>query len=60
LLWGRSALVTTFEEARSLFNEGMTAFNSALSFYTLDGWVTEHVHTLLDISTMYRYALVFA
>ncbi|GFR52201.1 hypothetical protein Agub_g14740, partial [Astrephomene gubernaculifera] len=52
--WGPAALASNFEAARELFNTGMPYFKSALSYYQLDGWVTEHVNILMDMSNMYR------
>eukprot|EP00198_Chlamydomonas_reinhardtii_P008976 XP_001698313.1 predicted protein [Chlamydomonas reinhardtii] len=50
--WGASALVTTFEAARELLNTGMPFFKAALAYYQLDGWVTDHVGILMDMSNM--------
>ncbi len=55
LPWGPAALAPTFEAARELFNAAMPRFKAALSYYLLDGWVTEHVNILMDMSNMYRH-----
>jgi hypothetical protein len=55
LLWGAGALVATFEGARALFNAAMPRFAAALAHYQLDGWVTEHVQILFDMSNLYRW-----
>ncbi|KAG2449609.1 hypothetical protein HYH02_005142 [Chlamydomonas schloesseri] len=52
--WGAAALATDFESARELLNTGMPFFKAALSYYQLDGWVTDHVGILMDMSNMYR------
>jgi len=54
LAWGAAALTSSFEGARELFNSSMTHFKAALTFYELDGWVTEHCNILMDISNLYR------
>eukprot|EP00983_Pelagomonas_calceolata_P036136 1130654-Pelagomonas_calceolata.AAC.2 len=48
LPWGVSALATSFETARDLFNAAIPRFNASLEYYKLDGWVTEHVTTQLE------------
>lgn len=42
---------------RDLFNAAMPRFNSAVEYYKLDGWVTEHVSIQLEVSNMYRWVL---
>jgi hypothetical protein len=32
----------------------MTHFKAALEYYQLDGWVTEHVNILMEMSNMFR------
>ncbi|GFH18550.1 uncharacterized protein HaLaN_15374 [Haematococcus lacustris] len=54
LHWGVAALAQDFATARTIFNAGMVEYNMALAYYQLDGWVTEHVHTLMDVSNMFR------
>lgn len=56
LVWGEAALAKTFEQARDLFNAGMTHYKKALEYYELDGWVTEHCNTQMEISNLYRHA----
>ncbi|MEW5303813.1 MAG: hypothetical protein WDW36_006468 [Sanguina aurantia] len=57
--WGRSALATDFASARELFNPAMAHFKKALEYYLLDGWVTEHIETLMDQSNLYRCLAAF-
>ncbi|GIM16325.1 hypothetical protein Vretimale_18959, partial [Volvox reticuliferus] len=52
--WGQEALAANFEAARELLNTGMPYFKEALSYYQLDGWVTDHVGIIMDMSNMYR------
>ncbi|KAF5833677.1 KIF-1 binding protein C terminal-domain-containing protein [Dunaliella salina] len=59
LPWGVSALATTFEAARDLFNAAIPRFNAALEYYKLDGWVTEYVTTQLEVSNLYRVLAAF-
>jgi hypothetical protein len=56
LAWGEDALARDFAGARALFNAALPSFRDGLKFYALDGFVTEHVHILLDISNLYRRA----
>lgn len=53
------ALADTFEEARELFKKCLKAYNEALSFYVLDGFVTEHITVLQEISLLYRMIALF-
>ncbi len=39
-----------------LYQLAMPHFNRALATYVLDGWVTEHVHILFDMSNLLRCA----
>ncbi|KAJ9534118.1 hypothetical protein QJQ45_002106 [Haematococcus lacustris] len=59
LHWGVAALAQDFATARTIFNAGMVEYNMALAYYQLDGWVTEHVHTLMDVSNMFRLLAAF-
>lgn len=34
----------------------MTHYKKALEYYELDGWVTEHCNTQMEISNLYRHA----
>lgn len=53
LPWGRRGFAASFEQARSLFNASMPKLREALEFYKLDGWVTDHVEVLFDVSKAY-------
>eukprot|EP00798_Chlamydomonas_sp_ICE-L_P016054 gene16054-22191_t len=53
-LWGDAALVSSFEGARDIFNASMRHFKGALSYYKLDGWVTEYSDILMEQSNLYR------
>ncbi len=41
-----------FSAAREIFNTAMQHYNAALTYYKMDGFVTEHVGILLDISSI--------
>ena len=56
LPWGRDAYAHDFAQARELFNAAVPRLRSALKFYQLDGWVSDHVHLLFDISKAYACA----
>eukprot|EP00930_Biecheleria_cincta_P004222 TRINITY_DN105120_c0_g1_i1.p1 TRINITY_DN105120_c0_g1~~TRINITY_DN105120_c0_g1_i1.p1 ORF type:complete len:712 (+),score=147.81 TRINITY_DN105120_c0_g1_i1:31-2136(+) len=49
-----SAAGLNFEAAREVFKLGNHFYGSSLETYVLDGWVTEHVRILQELSTMYR------
>ena len=53
---GAAAYATNFEQARDLFNAGVKRSRNALSYFTLDGWVTVHIELLFDISKAYGCA----
>lgn len=44
----------TTRQALLLFKAALPWFRRALSHYQLDGWVTEHVNTLFEMSNLYR------
>ncbi|CAD8144570.1 unnamed protein product [Paramecium octaurelia] len=44
----------TFDEIKSQFRQANTLYKKAMSLFVLDGFVTEHIQILSDISTMYR------
>jgi len=48
---------TTFEAVREIFKLGTRYFMRSLSHFVLDGWVTEHVRILQELSQMYRTLL---
>lgn len=54
LAWGDDALAADYGGALSLFRSSLPWFKRALAYYQLDGWVTEHVHTLFEMSNLYR------
>lgn len=47
----------SFESARELFKLGSSYFTRALGYFQLDGWVTEHVRILQELSKMYKTLL---
>jgi hypothetical protein len=54
LAWGRAALARDYEQAALLFRSALPWFRRALEHYALDGWATEHVNTLFEMSNAYR------
>jgi hypothetical protein len=53
---GEGALARDFASARELFNAALCRLKAALGHYLLDGWVSEHVAVLMDMSNLYRWA----
>eukprot|EP01028_Stygiella_incarcerata_P011167 TRINITY_DN618_c0_g1_i1.p1 TRINITY_DN618_c0_g1~~TRINITY_DN618_c0_g1_i1.p1 ORF type:complete len:631 (+),score=205.89 TRINITY_DN618_c0_g1_i1:85-1977(+) len=51
--------ITTFEEARKLFIEANREFQDSLKYYVLDGFVTDHVSVLQDMSLLYKVLSFF-
>eukprot|EP00271_Cylindrocystis_brebissonii_P004020 TRINITY_DN15372_c0_g3_i1.p1 TRINITY_DN15372_c0_g3~~TRINITY_DN15372_c0_g3_i1.p1 ORF type:complete len:494 (-),score=90.05 TRINITY_DN15372_c0_g3_i1:102-1583(-) len=51
--------VATYEAAVCQFNDGMTAYKKALSYFMLDGFVTIHFKINMDISALHRHLAVF-
>jgi len=45
---------TSFESAREIFKLGNHYFGQALGYFVLDGFVTDHVKILQELSQMYR------
>ena len=52
-------VIRTYEGAKAAFQKGLAAFNKAMSFYVLDGYVTEHIDILQDIGSLYLYLIAF-
>jgi hypothetical protein len=52
---GEDALASDFDAARALFNSALPHLREALGYYKLDGWVSEHVNIIMDISNLYRW-----
>lgn len=48
-----SALPSNFEEALSVFKKGEQALDKAKEYFLLDGWVTDHLEILSELSNMY-------
>lgn len=48
-----------FEDAREFFKRAHAHYQQALSFYVLDGFVTNHVHILQDVSRAYNILAYF-
>lgn len=49
-----SCAAITFEAIREIFKLGHQHMAQSLSHFVLDGWVTEHVRVLQELSTLYR------
>ena len=54
LPWGGKSLAQTFEEAKSLWQEGRRKLQAAAEHYVLDGHVSKHSDLLLFQSALYR------
>ncbi|KAK3233968.1 hypothetical protein CYMTET_55763 [Cymbomonas tetramitiformis] len=52
-------LVDTFADALKLFNLAMPHFREAAKYYILDGFVTEHINILMDVSGLYKHLAHF-
>lgn len=52
--FGGAALARDFDSALQLFQAALGHFRAALGYYVLDGWVTEHINVLMDLSNLYR------
>ena len=48
-----------WSEAREAFNASALNFRGALTYYRLDGWVTEHCTILIDVSNLYKQLVPF-
>lgn len=48
-------LAMLFSEARDLFKQGFNWFNIAKMFYILDGYVSDHIRILQNVSQLYKY-----
>jgi len=51
--------VTTFEDAKDLFKSGHARHLAAMKYYLMDGFVTDHVTLLRNVSAMYRSLALF-
>lgn len=47
------------EAAKEIFRIGLNHFNSALEYFIIDGYVTEHVEMKKDISELYKWLIYF-
>jgi KIF-1 binding protein C terminal len=56
LPWGQRTFAKTFVTARDLFNQAMPKLKEALAYFKLDGWVTEHIEILCEMSKAYGCA----
>ena len=52
-------LCSTYNEAKELFKPGLKHFQNALKYYILNGFVTEHVIINQEISSLYKYIVLF-
>jgi len=52
-------LATSFEQAKELFKKGLAAYNEAIEYYVLDGFVNEHTAIMQDISALYKVLTLF-
>lgn len=54
-----SSLASTFEEAREIFKQANLHLTKASEYFKLDGWVTDHIKILQDISGSYSALAYF-
>ena len=54
-----SYVARTFEEARELFREGKKAYETSLEYYVIDGFVSDHIAILQELSALYRNLIFF-
>lgn len=50
---GPSAAAVVFEEAREIFKLSNSYYIEALDYFQMDGWVTDHIKILQDLSQLY-------
>ena len=55
----RPSSVQSFDTARTLFKTALAAFQAALDFFLLDGYVTPHIELLQLCSSLYRTLIDF-
>jgi hypothetical protein len=53
-IWGHAALISSYASALPLAQAALPEMKAALEYYQLDGWVTEHVNILFEMSNLYR------
>jgi tetratricopeptide (TPR) repeat protein len=59
IVWPKIEDITEIEQAKILFRLANTQFKKALEFYTLDGYVTDHIQICENISQLYKYLIQF-
>jgi len=52
-------LATNFAQAKVIWQKGLKAFTDASEYYVLDGFVSEHIEILQDISALYKELIPF-
>jgi tetratricopeptide (TPR) repeat protein len=57
--WPKIEDVKDIEQAKLLFRLSNTQFKKALSYYVLDGYVTDHININKSISQLYKYLTFF-
>jgi len=50
----KQIVVFAFDKILPMFKEARTGYETALKYYVLDGYVSDHVGIILDFSTLYR------
>lgn len=54
-----SYVCRSFAEALEVFREGKKAFEKSLEYYVMDGFVSDHISLLQDLSSLYRCLIFF-
>jgi tetratricopeptide (TPR) repeat protein len=59
IIWPKIEDVRDIEEAKTLFRLSNTYLKKALEYYKLDGFVTEHINIVKDVSQLYKNLIFF-
>ena len=59
IVWPKIDDVKNLEQAKTLFRLSNTQFKKALTYYKMDGYVTEHIQINMDISQLYKLLIQF-
>ena len=59
IVWPKIEDVKNLEQAKTLFRLSNTQFKKALTYYTMDGYVTENIQINMDISQLYKLLIQF-
>lgn len=57
--WPTFTLSDSFDTAKELFKQAFAHLKTALEFFVIDGYVTEHIEIKRDMSSLYKHLCVF-